>query len=306
LGKTVIVPTNPQRIVVLNLSALELIRIMGAIDRVVGTSKYNFSRRSIIPELEHIINIGSGFTPDMELLVKLEPDLVIAFSTNPGQELENTLNAFGIAVIRLDFNFPETFEKETRTLAKILGEKAEERTNRFLEFNEVYEKKIEEKINKSGKRKPTVIVEYYYTNRIAGISSSSYWTTTMAGGDNLGKSIDRKNTDIDEEWVVKEDPEFLLKTIMMTTPEDVEDPSKIMEEYRNEVLGRKKWETVRAVKNKKVFVLDEDIAGGPRNIIGVYTAANWFYPDIVSMEEVLKVKKDYFQNFHNMTLTELP
>jgi iron complex transport system substrate-binding protein len=302
LGRAIVVPQNPQRIVVLNLTGLELIRILGAIDRVVGTARYNFSRRSIIPEVKNITNLGSGFTPDMELLVKLKPDLVIGYSSNPGQELEKTLESLGIPIIRLDFNYPTHLEKETRTLAKILGGEAIEKAERFLSFNKDYEMKLQEKLSQSLRQKPTVIVEYYYTRNIAGKSSSSYWTTTMAGGDNLAKFIERKTAEIDSEWVVQNDPEYIIKTIMFMNPQDLENPEKIINSYRNEVLGRKYWETVKAIKNKKVFVLDEDISGGPRNIIGLYTVASWFYPEIVSPEEALEVKKEYFKTFHNITL----
>lgn len=59
--------------------------------------------------------------PNLEVIAELRPDVVLAWKTNPGPELERQLEPLGIAVLRLDLTEPKTLPEEMRTLASILG-----------------------------------------------------------------------------------------------------------------------------------------------------------------------------------------
>ena len=76
-------------------------------------------------ELCDLPKTGGWRTPDLEGIATLEPDLVIAYSRNPGKEFDAKLAALGIPVLRLDFYKPETLEKEVFELGRLLGKETE-------------------------------------------------------------------------------------------------------------------------------------------------------------------------------------
>ncbi|MDR2460404.1 MAG: ABC transporter substrate-binding protein [Deltaproteobacteria bacterium] len=299
LGRIVRIPVAPQRIVALSLPITEAIKILGAIDRVVGTSNYTKLRVGSIPELANIESVGRGFVPNLETLAKLNPQLVITWSDNPGPELEGQLAALDIAVLRLDINSPLRLEKEMGILAEVLGGDAPLRAKNFLLWNKEKFDILDARIRAANRKKPTVLVEYFYTNKIAGVESEVYETIVMAGGDNLGKFITRYNAEIDGEWIIKTDPDFIIKLAMFINYEDMQKKESVRQALLDSVLKRPGWEDMRAIKNHNVYVLDEDLSGGTRNIIGVYQVAHWLYPDLVTERDVQDTEREYLVKFLN-------
>ncbi|MDR2460408.1 MAG: ABC transporter substrate-binding protein [Deltaproteobacteria bacterium] len=296
LKRRIIVPKNPQKIVALTATSAEVLRLLGYIDRVVGTTIFVKTREDIIPEVKDMTNVGRGFVPNLEIIAKLNPDLVIAWSDNPGPELEGQLKVLGIGLLRLDFILPWELERETLILAEVMGGQAPERAKEFLSWNKNLENRLQNLILE--KPKPTVLVEHYSERLlIAGNQSASYYTTVMAGGDNLAKNIDRKSAEVDSEWVVRENPEFIIKLVMFLSLEERRSPKDLMEYLRSDVLNRPGWEDVKAIKDRRVYVLDADTSGGPRNFTSIYQVAHWFYPDLVREDEVEKLEKEYFERF---------
>ena len=44
-------------------------------------------------------------------------------------------------------------------------------------------------------------------------------------------------------------------------------------------LERDNWQLLDAVKENRVYILDSDIASGPRYLVGLSELAAWLYPD---------------------------
>jgi ABC-type Fe3+-hydroxamate transport system substrate-binding protein len=95
-GEKVSFPKDPQRIVTLSFSSLEVVRLLGAVDRVVavGTVKKGIIREKCVPEIENMVSLGSGTNPDVELLASVNPDLVITWGSYHGEYLGKSLRAF--------------------------------------------------------------------------------------------------------------------------------------------------------------------------------------------------------------------
>ena len=72
--------------------------------------------------------------PNFEVIAELRPDVILAWKTNPGPELERQLEPLGIAVLRLDLTEPGKLPEEMRTLASILGPEAQRRTEAYWEW----------------------------------------------------------------------------------------------------------------------------------------------------------------------------
>ncbi|MDR2460407.1 MAG: ABC transporter substrate-binding protein [Deltaproteobacteria bacterium] len=299
LERPITVPKNPQRIVPLTTSATELIRLLGAMDRVVGTTSIVRARNDLIPDISQLPDVGRGFTPNLEVLVRLAPDLVIAWSDYPPPEVEKQLKTLGINFLRLDLMLPGDFYRETEELALILGGDAPQRAESFLGWYRDLETSLRESITKSSRKKPTVLAEESGMGHIAGATSGAYGVILHAQGEYLAPFIPGRAGDVNVEWIFQTNPEYFIKVYRFTGGLR-EDSPRYMEDMRREVITRDGWENMRAVKEEKVRVLDNDICGGPRNMIGIYTVANWFYPDLVSSGKALRIKTEYFQRFQEI------
>ena len=57
--------------------------------------------------------------------------------------------------------------------------------------------------------KPTVLAEHFTPLRIAGPGSGLYDLTQMAGANNLADDIGIRSMQVDSEWVLERNPQFL-------------------------------------------------------------------------------------------------
>lgn len=80
-GRQVVLLAPPRRIVSLVPAATQVIRALGAADRLVARTEYDTAA-----DLRHLPSVGGGLGPSIELLVAAEPDLVIRFAagSDPG------------------------------------------------------------------------------------------------------------------------------------------------------------------------------------------------------------------------------
>jgi iron complex transport system substrate-binding protein len=92
LGRQITVPSDPQRIVALSPTTVELVYAVGA--KVVGRA----SSANYPPEAQSVPDVGSSYTPNIEAILSATPDLVIADSViQPG--LRDQLEAVGLTVV---------------------------------------------------------------------------------------------------------------------------------------------------------------------------------------------------------------
>lgn len=135
-----------KRIISLAPSITESIFALGAESILVGRTDYcNYP-----PEVDTIDSIGGFITPDIEKIVNLKPDLVLATSTHKNEELQKLRN-FNIAVevIKTDdiFDSPDAIlsigkyinkENEAKSLAKKIKSELE---NLLYKVKDIKERK---------------------------------------------------------------------------------------------------------------------------------------------------------------------
>ena len=83
-SKLVEFDTPPERMVVYDGAAVEMLFAIGEGDRIVGTHSYV----TYPPETESIAKVGDAFNMDIEAIVALEPDLVYVFYDRFNADLE--------------------------------------------------------------------------------------------------------------------------------------------------------------------------------------------------------------------------
>lgn len=120
LGRTVTLKAEPRRIVAMLPSHTETLFAIGAGDKLVGVDKYSNYPKAATDKLP---KVGSGYQPNIEAILALKPDLVLADeSTN--SRLTEKLAAAGLTVYGgTGQTYNEVFQK-IGTLGKLTNREA--------------------------------------------------------------------------------------------------------------------------------------------------------------------------------------
>jgi iron complex transport system substrate-binding protein len=92
-GRAIQLDGPARRIVSLVPSVTETIVALGAADRLVARTDFDHA-----PELAGLPSVGGGLDPSIEALVRLEPDLVVAWNARDDAGLRARLEASGVPV----------------------------------------------------------------------------------------------------------------------------------------------------------------------------------------------------------------
>lgn len=95
-GDTVQLAAPARRAISLIPSATETIIALGAVDRLVGRTRYD-----VAPQVEELPSVGGGIDPSFEAIVALRPDLVIGWDSDKRRTTRLKLGALGIPVFSL-------------------------------------------------------------------------------------------------------------------------------------------------------------------------------------------------------------
>ena len=120
LGRRVVVPDRPLRIVSLAPSMTEIVYALGMEDRLVGVTQYC----DFPPQAKAKPRVGGIYTPSFEVILTLKPDLVLATSEGNREEHIQVLERLRLPVyvVRpLDF---QTVLESIERVGRVLGREA--------------------------------------------------------------------------------------------------------------------------------------------------------------------------------------
>ena len=263
----VIIEKKPEKIVSLIPSNTEIAFALGLEKEVVGVSDFdNYPEAATKKE-----KIG-GQEINLEKIISLMPDLVLAHASsahNSEAGLQQLKDA-GITVLVVNDaqNFDQVYDS-IDMIGKAAGE-----SEKADEIIAGMKDKLAEIKTKAGeiKEKKKVLVEVSPAPEIYTPGKNTFM-------DQMLSVINAENIANDQEGWIKIDQEAMIKrnpdVIVTTYGYYVKNPTE-------QVLSRKGWETVNAVKNKHVVDVDSDrvTRSGPRIVEGVEDLAKAIYPEV--------------------------
>ena len=285
-----------KKLVVLTSDALEIIRALKAEDLVVGVNTGIAKDPLFWPGLKNKPRVGSWRGPNYELIVELNPDIVIGYARHPGQDMEKKLALFGITVIRLDFYKIRSMVKEIEILGRILGKEQEAR-----QLIGWYQEKLKliERESMPLRNQPDVYVESYSKYHTTGPGSGGHEMCVLAGGRNIASNFSIPYPQITPEWVLAKNPHIVVKATALSNCYAMSD-SGSLKSVRDKIMERPAWDNIRAVQDGKVYVMASDIWTGPRAIIGISYMAKWFYPEVFKYLDPEKLHREYLEKFQGI------
>jgi iron complex transport system substrate-binding protein len=266
-GKQISILAAPSRIISVAPSNTEILYALNAGGLLVGRDEFS----DYPVEAKQLPSVGGVEKFNMEQIINLKPDLVLAASITPAEQVA-AIEALKIPVFvvanpkdlaGLNDNIllvGKLVSKDTEAalLVKTLTEKAE---------------RVKKAISTTASR-PKVFYE------LDGTDPAKPWTagkTTFidqlveaAGGTNVGNIIQGEWGQISLEQLVVENPDIIIlgDLVYGITPE--------------EVIARPAWDKLKGVKDKKIFGFDDNLASrpGPRMVDGMVEFARIIHPEI--------------------------
>ena len=266
LGRLVAINGTPQRIISLAPSNTEILFALGLGDKVVGvTDSCNYPPEALEKE-----KVAGYYGPDIEKIIALEPDLVLAtdfhrFELIPALE-EQGFTVFAVAPQTLD----DVLES-IQTVGKITGKEEE-----ALEFVNEMENKIEEieELTQEITERPRVF--YITWHDPLWTVGRDTWIDDLiwiAGGNNTFSQYFESGAMVEIEWVLFLNPEVIITS---SWPD-------VYEWAMNEPA----LNVTDARQNGRVYTCDDDLVQrpGPRLVEGLEWFAHLIHPEIFEEPE---------------------
>ena len=234
-------------------------------DRIVGATDHC----DFPPEAKKIPRVGGLGRPNVEKLLSLAPDIVIATDLER-KDLAEALRREGIQVLELKIgNFAELFDAE-RKIGDAVGE-PERAARQVREMQAQLDAAAKLYAGVPRDRLPRVFIEVWSDPLItAGGTSFLDNVVSRAGGVNVAHDLERDYPTINPERVVEWNPDVIL-LCYMTESKDA----------AAQVAGRIGWGGIKAVRERRVIAdisPDALLRPGPRLVAGVERLAERLHP----------------------------
>jgi len=263
-GRSVLLPTHPQRVVALAPSITEVVYALGRQDLLKGTTQYSDDP----PEAKNLPRVGSYVRLDIEKILALKPDLCLAIKDGNPLHSVSRLEELGIPVYVVD----------PHNLAGIMGMVSG--LGEVLNAVGQAEKITAEMRGRAGRiaarigpaiPRPRVFFQIDAAPIVsAGRTTFIDELITLAGGRNLAAATEGYPRFSWEE-VLRLDPEVAI-VASMAGGFSVADLK----------AGWQRWPQITAVKNQRLHVIDASLVDRPtpRLLDGLDAFARIIHPEI--------------------------
>ena len=237
LGRTVVVPDHPRKLICLAPSIVDDVYSLGAGSDVIAVSDYTTYPADAVKKP----SIGAPLNPSLEKIIAMHPDLVLATGDFNQIPAIDQLVRYGIPVFMINPHGIAGIHKSIVTLGHALNRDAEAAA--LLHDLQAREQSVRQRIE--GKPVVRLFMPVWYDPIItAGKHAFITELIEMAGGSSI-------TSDIAQEW-----PQVSLEAIVASNPDALLliKGSKVS---IAELETRPGWQALAAVRKRRVFYVDK-------------------------------------------------
>lgn len=244
LGRALTIKAKPQRIISLSPHITEILFELGLDDEIIGVTDFS---NYPLEETASIEKVGSYVLPNLEKIISLNPDLVIATADgNPKDKVEK-LASLGISVYVISPKTIEDIAGNLKKLGLVTGkkEKGEKSSKEFLKEYQ----KIKDSI---GSNKKLKVFFQLGTTALYTVNKDTFIDKLIndAGGINIAANEPIRYPAFSIEAVLKEDPDVIIISLMHFDDNSAND-------------FWQRYPTLKAVKNNDICRVNPDITNRP-------------------------------------------
>jgi iron complex transport system substrate-binding protein len=245
-GREVRLSAPARRVVSLLPAGTETLVALGALEHVVGRTRYDTDTH-----LAHLPSVGGGLDPSLEALAALSPDLVIAFETAGGSPIRARLEQLGIPVFGIQTQDTADVFRNIAKLGHLVGrDAAADSLSRDL-------RRRLEAVRESvppGPRPTVLYLAGLDPPIVAGNSTFVMELIGVAGGASI-PALSRAAgvwPQLSFEELVRQDPDIVVLPVGRD---------------RNQAVDRLRaapgWRELRAVREGRIVTVEADLANRP-------------------------------------------
>ncbi|MGI6092307.1 MAG: ABC transporter substrate-binding protein [Negativicutes bacterium] len=279
IGRTVTLPQKPERIVLLSPSFVNLLYSVDG--KAVGRPS---SKTGTIPQMaQSVPEVGFVYNINLEKLAALQPDLVIGVQ-GMHEKLVPSMESSGVPIIILRYKTLEDNIEVTRLLGSISGTQA--KAEQVIQNIQSQIKTIIAKLPADKSRKVAILhataksVTVELDTTIAGSIAKELGLVNVAAG-SMPVNADNDTVPYSMEKLVENDPDIMFVVTMG-------DKAEIEKRMWADVQSNPAWNSLRAVKQKKVYFLPSELFllnPGLRMPEAVEYMARLAYPEVYGSAE---------------------
>ncbi|MFC1942605.1 ABC transporter substrate-binding protein [Chloroflexota bacterium] len=267
LGRTVTIDKPPQRIISIAPSNTEILYALGLSGQLVAVTKYC----DYPPEAKEKPNIGGYTTPNIEEIVALSPDLILATSKHK-ERIIPQLEEKGLTVFALD---PKDLDNILASI-KLVGDvawKQDEAAKLLADMQGRITAVTDQTKSIPEEERPLVFyLTWHDPLKTSGQGTLNNELLQQAGGKNVFAEVTGSQS-VDFEALVMRNPQVMIAGIGMGTGED---------QTLTYLKAETRLQNTEASKNSRIYGIDMDLTGrgGPRIVEGLEQFARSIYPEI--------------------------
>ncbi len=298
-GNHVTVPYEINRIVITCYGgATHEVAAMGAASKIVAQPNMNtfpaFLR--MYPEFSEIPFVGSFSDVNIEELLELNPDVVIASMTS--MQMNHEIAEVGVPVISIYtsmYSVATDLEKEFSMMGQLLNntEKSDELNNFWNQQLQVIDEHLQN-ISVEDRKKV-----YYSIGPLTRTTGNTLWghaLITAAGGINVGEQLEG-TLNIDAEQIIEWNPDVII--IRRGSGTGLVNISDFTDNVQ--------MQGINAVKNNQVYGCPIGSfwwdCPAPEMILGIVWLAKTLYPEQLADIELEALTKSFYRQFYDYELT---
>lgn len=240
MGRAVpIPPGGPRRIIPMVPSVAETLVWLGETKRILAVTEFTHN----IPEVRDRPRVGGPFTPNIERILALRPDLVILDRHHNPRSLAEVLDRTGVPYLVLVQSSIEDIQTNLILLGRMVG-----RIERARQWIRQWDQLTACLQRVTWAHRPRVLfllaARPIYT---VGPGAFIYDVLVHAGLDPITQDAQRPWLAMNLEAVIQRDPEVILV------------PQNEHERVRNEIRFQPAWQSVQAVRTGRIVTVPERI-----------------------------------------------
>jgi iron complex transport system substrate-binding protein len=266
LDREVRIEKIPDRIISLAPNVTEILFALGAGGRVVGVTEFS----NYPEEARSLPVVGTYIKPNLERIVELSPDLVIATADGDKEDDIKKLDSLGIPVYVINPMDVDAVIETIREVGILIGSGEEARL-----LTRAMEEEIAEITGRVSPYPGVRVLLELGINPVITISSGTFQDDLirLAGGINIAAGEPVRYPRFSIEEIIVRAPEVIVITSMS--------PSM---NYDGARARWETWENIPAVGAGRVYVIDSDIVDrpSPRIVDGLRVLAEYLHPEAFS------------------------
>jgi ABC-type Fe3+-hydroxamate transport system substrate-binding protein len=240
----------PKRIVSLNPTTTEILFAIGAGKLLVGRSQYD-----TFPDSAKLVpSLGPALRPSVEAIIGAKPDLVILYASEDNRPVFDRLRQASIPTVAFKLDSIEQFRRDTEILGRLVGDTVSAR----IVVDSVSATLDRVRRATSSLPRPSVFLPTWYKPIIA-IAGGSFMSELLdiAGAKNVYASAPTPTTTVTLEDVVSKNPDVII----------------VGAQGDSTIQTSAMWQTVPAVRDKHVKIVDFDLVSRPSVQLGAAAVA---------------------------------